>query len=206
MPCQKRTFALSYHVKARFYLVHIDFQETSRDRIRQTKYSSRNGLWLSTPVQLFIWVLWMSTTSRYHWWRNYCENTEEGNTFRKDWSSQSSVWSPWGSHGMLIPSLCVKMAEYIKERQTIANPFHCNWNFLSRPNPSPFANLQKAVPKKEENSKSHPEENEKELYSKEKGYLPPVQGKADESHSYHGRSSYRYPYFVNHFYTTTKHR
>ena len=39
---QKRTFAFSYYVKARFTLVHIGFQQFSRNSISQPRYSSRN--------------------------------------------------------------------------------------------------------------------------------------------------------------------
>ena len=100
-------------------------------------------------------------------------------TFRKDCSSQSSVCSPWGSCVKPFPSLHEKMADYIKERQTIANPFHCNQSFPNRPNSSLLANLCKAAPKREKNSKSHSKENTKEPYSKQEGYLQsPAQGKS----------------------------
>ena len=39
------------------------------------------------------------------------------------------------------------MAAYLKERQTIVNPF--SKSFPNRPNPSPFAELPEAAPKKE---------------------------------------------------------
>ena len=58
-------------------------------------------------------------------------------TFRKDHNAQSSVCSPWGSHIKPFLLLRRQMVAYIKERQTITNPF--NRSFPNRPNTSPFA-------------------------------------------------------------------
>ena len=42
---KKRTPALSYHVKAKIYMVYIGFQSYARNSIRHARYSSReNGL------------------------------------------------------------------------------------------------------------------------------------------------------------------
>ena len=46
------------------------------------------------------------------------------------------------------------MANYMKERQAIANPFQCNQTFPKRP--SPFPNLQKAAPKRKRTAKATP--------------------------------------------------
>ena len=64
--------------------------------------------------------------------------------------------SPLGSHAKPFPSICEKMADYIKERQTISNPFPCNRSFPNRPNSSPFANLCKAAPKRQRTAKATP--------------------------------------------------
>ena len=59
------------------------------------------------------------------------------------------------------------MADYIKERQIIASPFHCNQTFPNRPNPSPFANLCKAAPKRRGTAKAT-------LKKMRKNYVPNI--------------------------------
>ena len=77
-------------------------------------------------------------------------------TFRKDHNAQLSVCSPWGSCIKPFPLLQKKKEAYIKERQTNANPFNYNQSFPSRSNPSSFAKLPRATPKRKRTVKANP--------------------------------------------------
>ena len=125
MSYQKRTPAHSYHVKARIHLVYIGFQQSSRYSIRHTRYSSRKMACHLAPKCNFLHGFFQCNL-----WKDIIDveitvRTLKGmHTFRKDCSSQSSMCSPWDSCIKPFPSLWRKMEDYLKERQTIANPFH----------------------------------------------------------------------------------
>ena len=55
MPCQKRTLALSYHVKARIYMVYTGFQLYTTNHIRHVRYSSRKMACSLDPQYDFLY-------------------------------------------------------------------------------------------------------------------------------------------------------
>ena len=72
-------------------------------------------------------------------------------TFRKNRNTKISRCNPWGTTVKPFPSLKKKMAEYLRQRQTIANPF-ANRSYPSRPKPSPFAKKTRSQAHKKKHS------------------------------------------------------
>ena len=91
MHFQKRTLALSYYVKARLYLVYFGFQQSSRNRIRYKRYSSKMVLQFRTNMQLPLWILFCAFYQRDTINVDMTVHTLKGiHTFRKDRKTQIS--------------------------------------------------------------------------------------------------------------------
>ena len=147
MSYRKRALALSYQVEARIHLLYLGFQQSSRDSIRYTRYSSRrDGLWFMSQCN-FLYCFFQCNLPEDTIDVEITVWTLKGiHTFRKDCSSQSSVWNPWGLQVKPLPLLLKKMEAYMEERWNIMNPFSSAQRYPNRSNPSPFS--KKTTPTK----------------------------------------------------------
>ena len=69
------------------------------------------------------------------------------------------------------------MVDYIKERQTIANPLLCNQSFPFRPNLSHFSNLCKVTTKRKRTIKATPRKIRKNYILNKRAAFPQPKGK-----------------------------
>ena len=174
MSCQKGALALSFHVKARIHMVYIGFQQSTRDSIRHTTYSSRNNcLWSCHAVQLLIWPLQMQPTRRYHQHRNHCENTE-GNTYLQERTHLSII----SLHSMGFP--CYTFPITAEEDSRLYHrkadncwPFYLHQTFPNRPHPSHFAKLPKVTSKRKRPIKAFPSMTRKNYVPNKKATFHP---------------------------------
>ena len=110
MHCQKRTLALSYHVKAELDLVSFGIQQSSRNSIRHTRYPSRKIACNLEPMWIFPFAYFSCTLPDDAIDVDITACMPKGiHTFRKDKSMQVSKCSPWGMEVNPFPSLKRKM-------------------------------------------------------------------------------------------------
>ena len=149
---EERTITLSHHANTRIHLVHLGFQY-SRICMSQYRYFSRmacnlashcNFLYRFFQCQLLEDTIDVEITVRI---------LKEIHTFKKECSTQTSLWSPLGLHIHPFPSLVKKMEAFLEERRNIKDPFHLTHTYPARPDISPFTRSQIPKRKKAKNPK-----------------------------------------------------
>ena len=141
------TLALSYNVKVMYDIVSISNKIFFRNSLIILSYISRTIMACGLAVQCdLIYGCLKCGLPEDTINVDLKVDTLKGiRTFKKEYKSQTSKFSPWGADMQHYPSLQKKMGQFMKRRKTIATPY-TNIPSKAKPQKSPRKNLIHANP------------------------------------------------------------